>query len=90
LKVPELQSKFVSRSPIYYGWFVVLAGTLGAMMTTPGQTVGISIFLDPIIADLGLTRSGALTLYLVGTLLGSLFLPFADVLRLPARSRMRQ
>jgi len=27
------------------------------LMTTPGQTVGVSVFLDKIIADLGLSRS---------------------------------
>lgn len=74
---PDLQSRLVRRSPVYYGWIVVLAGTLGAMMTTPGQTVGVSIFLDPIIAELGISRSLASTLYLFGTLLGSMFLPFA-------------
>lgn len=67
----------VRRSPIYYGWIVVLAGTLGMIMTTPGQTVGVSIFLDPIIADLGLSRSFVSTLYLFGTLAGSMFLPYA-------------
>lgn len=64
-------------SRLYYGWWVVLAGTLGAMMTFPGQTTGVSVFLDPIIDDLGLTRSGVSALYLAGTLVGSLTLPFS-------------
>ncbi|MEX2502308.1 MAG: MFS transporter [Trueperaceae bacterium] len=66
----------VAGSPIYYGWFVVIAGTLTAMLTNPGQTNGVAVFLDHIIADLGLSRSGASSLYLGGTLLGSLALPF--------------
>ncbi len=70
------RSRFVSGSPIYYGWFIVAAGTLGVMMTIPGQTTGVSIFIDFLIADLGLTRSGVSTLYLIGTLGGSLVLPF--------------
>ncbi|MDZ7802250.1 MAG: MFS transporter [Trueperaceae bacterium] len=74
---PARHSRLVARSPGYYGWFVVAAGTLGAMMTTPGQTTGVSVFLDHIIADVGLSRSGVSSLYLVGTLLGSLSLPFA-------------
>lgn len=67
----------VAGSPIYYGWFVVAAGTLGMMMTNPGQTNGVAVFLDHIIAELGLSRSAVSTLYLAGTLLGSLALPFA-------------
>jgi MFS transporter, OFA family, oxalate/formate antiporter len=63
-------------SPVFYGWFIVAAGTLGLAMTIPGQTPGVSVFLDHIIDELGLTRSGVSTLYLIGTLLGSLVLPF--------------
>ncbi len=74
---PRHRSRLVAGSRLYYGWWVVLAGTLGAMMTFPGQTTGVSVFLDPIIDDLGLSRSGASALYLAGTLLGSLTLPFS-------------
>ena len=71
------RSRLVEGSPFYYGWWVIAAGTLGAMMTNPGQTTGVSVFLDHIIADLGLSRSGVAALYLGGTLLGSLSLPFS-------------
>ena len=74
---PRRPSRLVAGSRIYYGWWVIAAGTLGAMMTNPGQTTGVSVFLDHIIADLGLSRSGISALYLGGTLLGSLTLPFA-------------
>ncbi len=73
---PEFRSSLIDRSPFYYGWVVLAVATLGMMMTVPGQTVGVSIFLDGIIVDLGLTRSEVSTLYLFGTLLGSLALPF--------------
>jgi len=66
----------VGGSPVFFGWFIVLAGTVGVMMTIPGQTTGVSIFIDHLIVDLGLTRSGISTLYLLGTLGGSLVLPF--------------
>lgn len=45
-------------------------------MTIPGQTVGVSVFLDAIIADLGLGRSTVSAAYTVGTLVASLSLPF--------------
>jgi MFS transporter, OFA family, oxalate/formate antiporter len=66
----------IERSPVFYGWVILGVGTLGIMSTLPGQTVGVSVFLDHIIADLGLSRSLVSSLYLVGTLVGSLALPW--------------
>ena len=45
-------------------------------MTAPGQTIGVSVFIDPLIEDLGLTRSAVSTAYLIGTLAGALALPW--------------
>lgn len=70
------RSRIVSGSPVYYGWIVLAAGTVGMIMTIPGQTVGVSVFLDRIIDDLGLSRSTVSLLYTIGTLLGSFALPF--------------
>lgn len=75
-EAPLRRSRLIDRSPVFYGWIVLAVATLGMMMTIPGQTVGVSIFLDGIIADLGLSRSEVSTLYLIGTLTGSLVLPF--------------
>lgn len=74
--LPLKHSRLIAASPIYYGWLVLIAGTLGMLMTTPGQTVGVSVFLDKIIADLGLSRSAVSLMYTLGTLGGSLALPF--------------
>jgi hypothetical protein len=52
---PIQHSRLIAASPVYYGWLVLAAGTLGQLMTTPDQTIGVSVFLDPIIAELGLT-----------------------------------
>lgn len=70
------RSRIVDGSPVYYGWVVLAAGTVGMIMTIPGQTVGVSVFLDRIIADLSLTRPTVSLLYTIGTLLGSFALPF--------------
>ena len=66
----------IERSPGYYGWWILGAATLGMMMTSPGQTYGVSVFLDHIIAELELSRSTVSLLYTVGTLIGSFSLPF--------------
>ena len=59
----------------FHGWRVLAFATLTAALTGPGQTVGVSVFIDPIIAELGLSRSQVSTAYLIGTMLGALSLP---------------
>jgi MFS family permease len=66
----------IARSPIFYGWIVMAAGTLGIIMTSPGQTYTVSIFIEYIIRDMGISRSMVSTLYSLGTLVGSFTLPF--------------
>ncbi|MEA3407591.1 MAG: MFS transporter [Chloroflexota bacterium] len=69
-------SRLVNELPIYYGWVIVVASVIGRVMTSPGQTYTISIFIEHFIADLGISRSLASTLYTIGTLAGGLSLPF--------------
>ncbi len=45
--------------------------------TAPGQTAAVSAFIDPIMADLGVSRGQISTAYLVGTLTGALAMPLA-------------
>ncbi len=59
----------------FVGWRIVILATITAAMTGPGQTIGVSVFVDPLIGDLDLTRSQVSTAYLIGTLLGALALP---------------
>jgi MFS transporter, OFA family, oxalate/formate antiporter len=72
---PRLRSRVVEGSPVYYGWVILAAGTFGMIMTTPGQTLGISVFLDLIIDDLGLSRSAVSLTYTIATFTGALALP---------------
>ncbi|WP_251076327.1 MFS transporter [Streptomyces sp. ISL-12] len=44
-------------------------------MTAPGQTTGVSVFIDPLIADLGVSRTQVSTAYLTGTLVGACAMP---------------
>lgn len=46
-----------------------------AALTGPGQTIGVSVFIDHFVDDLALTRSQVSTAYLVGTLAGASLLP---------------
>lgn len=62
------------------GALVALAALIGVFATTPGQTVGVSAFIDPIASDLGLDRAHVLVLYSLGTFLGILTAPFVGKL----------
>jgi MFS family permease len=74
---PTIQhSCLIAASPVYFGWVVVVAATIGVAMTTPGQTVGVSVFVDRIVESLGISRPTVSLLYAIGTLGGSLALPF--------------
>jgi MFS family permease len=71
-----LTNRLIARTPFYYGWVILGAGTLGLMMTLPGRTAAISVVLDPIITELGLSRGLVSALFMAGTLLGSLTMTF--------------
>lgn len=68
-------SSLVHRSPVYYGWIVLGISTLGMAATLPGQTAGVSLFIDAFIEDLGLSRSVVSWFYTVATVLGAFALP---------------
>jgi len=50
--------------------------TITAALTGPGQTIGVSVFVDGFVDDLHLSREQVSAAYLVGTLTGALFLPW--------------
>jgi OFA family oxalate/formate antiporter-like MFS transporter len=61
--------------PFFYGWIVLIAATLGIVMSVPGQTMGVSVFTDPLIEATGLSRLSISNAYLLGTLASGLLLP---------------
>ena len=69
-----------NKSPVFYGYVVLFIGTLGVFASIPGQTVGVSVFTDPVKDALGLTRNQFSNAYMIGTLLSSFFVTRAGVL----------
>lgn len=53
------------------GWSALMVAA-----TAPGQTAAVSVFIDPMIADLGVSRAAISTAYLIGTLTGAVAMPF--------------
>jgi len=56
-----------SRVPFYYGWVIVVVGSIGVLASVPGQTAGVSVFTDELTATTGLTRLQLSIAYLIGT-----------------------
>jgi len=74
---PPLHVPFApSRVPFFYGWVILILGTVGVMMSAPGQTVGVSAFTDLLIRDLGISPTNLSLAYLLGTLTSSLILSY--------------
>ena len=66
-----------ARLPFFYGWVLLAAATLGIVASIPGQTMGVGIFTDFLIDELGLTRSELSLTYALGTICSGLLLPMA-------------
>ncbi len=64
------------RSASFLGWRMLALAVVTSVMTGPGQTIGVSVFIDPIVEELGLSRSAVSTAYLIGTLTGATAMPF--------------
>jgi MFS family permease len=63
-------------NPRSYGWAVVGLGFLCSALSAPGQSFAISLYLDHLIADLGISRVELSSLYAVATLMAAACLPF--------------
>lgn len=68
------------KTPFFYGYIVLFIGTIGIWASIPGQTVGVSVFTDPVKDALGLSRNEFSNAYMIGTFISSLFVARAGVL----------
>ncbi len=64
------------RFPFFYGWWIVVVSTIGVILSIPGQTMGVSVFTDDLLAATGLSRVQLANAYLAGTVASGLTLPF--------------
>ena len=68
-----------AKSPFFYGYAIVIIGTLGIYCSVPGQTIGVSVFTDPVKDALGLSRNQFSNAYMIGTICSSLVIGRAGV-----------
>lgn len=59
----------------YYRKRVITSASVALAMTAPGQTAAISVFVDPLIASLHVSRSSVAMAYSIGSLVGALVMP---------------
>lgn len=57
---------------LYYGWVMLAVGMAGNFFSGPGQTYTISLFIDPLVAEFGLSRTAISSAYGTGTMIGAL------------------
>ncbi len=66
-----------SRFPVFFGWIILAAGTLGMLMSIPGQTMGVSVFTENLLDDLEINRNNLSLAYLIGTVGSGLLITWA-------------
>ena len=69
-----------AKLPFFYGWIILAAGTIGILMSIPGQTMGVSVFTENLLEDLQINRNNLSLAYLVGTLASGLLITRAGKL----------
>ena len=66
-----------AKFPFFYGWMILVWGTIGIIMSVPGQTIGVSVFTDSLIDHLKISRDELSLSYMFGTIGSSFLLPWA-------------
>jgi MFS family permease len=61
--------------PSYYGWTIAGLGLMAAALSSPGQSFALSFYLEPLMAEVGISRLAISSLYSGATLLAALTLP---------------
>ncbi len=74
--IPFAPAKF----PFFYGWVILAAGTIGIIMSLPGQTIGVSIFTENLLKDLDINRNNLSLAYLIGTVGSGVLITWAGKL----------
>lgn len=72
----NVPSRFVRGFPVYFGWPVTAAAAVAMACTLPGQTAGVSLFIDSFVDDLGVGRPAVALAYTGATVGSALVLPW--------------
>lgn len=64
----EVSRSWTARLPFFYGWVILGVSGMGMFASGPGQTYAVSLFVNPMIEDLGWSRTTVAGLYTAGSL----------------------
>ena len=64
----DASQSWTARVPFFYGWVILGVTGIGMFTSGPGQTYAVSLFVDPMIEDLGWSRTTVSGLYTAGSL----------------------
>ncbi len=62
------QSSIIARTPFFYGWVILAVSAVALFISGPGQTYSVSLFVGPIISELGWSRTMVSGMYTLGSL----------------------
>ena len=74
MKIPPNKPFNPKYIPFFYGWLIAVVGTIGVIMSTPGQTIGVSAFTEHLLKAFDISRNQFSFAYMIGTVTSSLFL----------------
>lgn len=66
--------RFLSTASTSYRWVILAVASLGVFTSGPGQTYTFSVFIDPMIEELGWARSHFTAMYAAGSLTGAVLI----------------
>lgn len=66
-----------ARLPFFYGWVMVFVSVMAILASLPGQTSGVGVFKESLLAAWDLTSIQLATAYMLGTVLSGFALPLA-------------
>lgn len=69
-----------ARWPFFYGWWIMFSSALGILASMPGQTMGFSVFIETLMAELGQGRDPLSLAYMIGTVSSAALLPWGGSL----------
>ncbi|MCG8571208.1 MAG: MFS transporter [Spirochaetes bacterium] len=67
----------IYKTPFFYGWVILIFGSISFLFSIPGQTIGVSPYTDYLIQALGLSRTDLSLAYFIGTMCSALLLTSA-------------
>ena len=73
--MPGAAEPIVRDTTRFSGWRIMALATITLGLTGPGQTIGVSVFIDHFADTLDLSKNAISAGYAIGTLCGSLTLP---------------